>query len=109
MVRTKAGMTDDYIKNLAGAYKSTSDEMKKQGIIMDYKIFLGNAATQEDYDILLMVELKNMAALDNFREKVDPIERKLIGSEQAMHEGSVKRGEIREILGTKLMREITLK
>jgi hypothetical protein len=109
MVKTKAGMTDDYLKNLAGAYKSTSDDMKKQGIIMDYKIFLGDASCPRDYDLLLMVEYKDMAALDNLREKVDPIMRKLIGNEAKMHEGSVKRAEIREILGTKLMREITLK
>jgi hypothetical protein len=109
MVKTKEGMTDDYLKNLAGAYKSTSDEMKKQGIIMDYKIFLGDASSPHDYDLLLMVEYKNMAALDNLREKIDPIMHKLIGNEAKMHEGSVKRAEIREILGTKLMHEITLK
>ena len=109
MVRTKAGMGDDYLKNLAGAYKSTSEEMKKEGVIMDYKILLGDAANQEDYDILLMVEYKNMAALDDLRAKTDPIERKLIGSETQMRQGSVKRAEIREILGSKTMREITLK
>jgi len=109
MVRTKAGMTDDYLKNLAGAYKSTSEAMKKEGIIMDYKILLGNAASPQDYDLLLMTEFKNMAALDDLRAKTDPIERKLIGSEAQMREGSVKRAEIREILGDKIMREITLK
>jgi hypothetical protein len=109
MVKTKAGMTDDYLQNLAGAYKKTSDEMKKEGIIMDYKIFVGDAACPSDFDVLLMVEYKNMAALDNIRAKIDPIERKLIGSDAKMHEGSVKRMEIRNILGTKLMREITLK
>ena len=109
MVKTKPGMSDDYLKNLAGAYKSTSDEMKKQGIIMDYKIFIGNAACPGDFDILLMVEYKNMAALDNIRAKADPIAEKLIGNEEKMREGSVKRMEIRDILGTKLMQEVTLK
>jgi hypothetical protein len=109
MVKTKAGMTDDYLRNLAGAYKKTSDEMKKEGIIMDYKIFLGDAASPHDFNLLLMVEYKDMAALDNIRAKIDPIEQKIIGSQAKMHEGSVKRAEIREILGTKLMREITLK
>ncbi len=109
MVKTKPGMTDDYLKNLAGAYKKSSDEMKKEGIIMDYKIFIGDAACHGDFDVLLMVEYKNMAALDNIRERTDPIERKMIGSEEQMHQGSVKRMEIRDILGTKLMREVTLK
>lgn len=109
MVRTKAGMGDDYLKNLAKAYKSTSDEAKKQGIIMDYKILLGDAANADDFDILLMVQYKNMAALDGLREKTDPIATKLIGGEEQLREGSIKRMEIRDILGSKTMREVTLK
>ena len=109
LVRTKAGMSDDYIKNLAGAYKATSEEAKKQGVIVDYKILLGDAANRDDFDIMLMVEYKNMAALDGLREKTDPIARKLIGGEDVMKQASAKRMEIREILGTKTMREVTLK
>jgi hypothetical protein len=109
MVRTKAGMEDDYLKNIAHAYKSTSDEAKKQGIIIDYKIMIGDATNRDDYNVLLLVQFKNMAALDGLREKTDPIARKLIGSEEQIREGSIKRMEIRDILGTKTMREITLK
>jgi len=109
MVRTKAGMEDDYLKNLANAYKSTSEEAKKQGIIMDYKILIGDAANKDDYNLLLMVEYKNMAAFDGLRQKTDPIAQKLIGGEEQLRQGSVKRMELREILGSKTMREITLK
>ena len=109
MVKTKAGMTDDYLKTLAKIYKSTNDEMKKQGLIMDYKILLGNDATPQDFDILLMVEFKNMAAFDGLREKADPITDKILGSEDAQRQGAIKRMEIREIMGNKLMREVTLK
>lgn len=109
MVRTKAGMTDDYLKMLAKVYKSTSEEAKKQNVIMDYKIFLGDASGRDDFDILLMQEFQNMAALDTQREKIDPIDKKLIGSEDVQRQGAVKRMEVREILGNKLMREITLK
>ena len=109
MVKTKPGMADDYLKNLAQIYKATADEAKKQGIIMDYKILLGADSTPQDFDILLMQEFKNMAAFDGLREKTDPIARKLIGSEDVQRQGAVKRMEIREIMGNKLMREITLK
>ena len=109
MVRAKAGMSDDYLKNLAQAYKSTSDEAKKQGIIMDYKILLGDAANAGDFDILLMVQYKNMAALDGLRDKTDPIATKLIGGDDVQRQGSLKRMEVREILGAKPMREVTLK
>lgn len=109
MVKTKPGMTDDYLKMLAKIYKTTSEEAKKQGVIMDYKIFLGDASNANDFEILLMQEFTNMAALDGLREKLDPIDKKVIGSEEVQRQGSVKRMEIREIMGNKLMREVTLK
>ena len=109
MVKAKPGMGDDYLKTLAKIYKSTNDEMKKQGLIMDYKILLGNDSNPQDFDILLMVEFKNMAAFDNQREKTDPIADKILGSEEVQRQGAIKRIEIREILGNKLMREVTLK
>ena len=109
MVNTKPGMSDDYLKALARIFKTTNDEAKKQGIITDYKILIGSAATQQDYDILLMVEYPNMAALDSLRDKTDPIGAKMIGSEDQQRQLAVKRLEIREIMGDKLMREITLK
>ena len=68
MVKAKAGMTDDYLKGLAKTFKGAMDEVKKQNLIIDYKILLGEAATPQDFDILLMVESKNMAALDDARE-----------------------------------------
>jgi hypothetical protein len=78
-------------------------------LIMDYKILLGPASTPQDFDILLMVELKNMAALDGFREKADPIARKVEGTPDQQRTTQTKRLEIREIMGTKNMREISLK
>jgi len=109
MVKTKAGMGDDYLKALAKIFKSTNDEAKKQGIITDYKILIGDAATQQDYDMLLMVQYPNMAALDGLRDKTDPIDAKMVGSQDQQRQLAVKRLEIREIMGDKLMREITLK
>src|SRR5438128_1066374 len=109
MVKTKPGMSDDYLTALATIFKSTNDEAKKQGIIKDYKILIGDAATQQDYDILLMIEYPNMAALDGLREKIDPIGAKLVGSQDQQRQLAVKRLEIREIMGDKTMREITLK
>jgi hypothetical protein len=109
MVKTKAGMTDEYLKGLAKTLKASLEEAKKQNLVVDYKILLGNAATPQDFDILIMVESKNMAALDNAREKFDPIARKVVGTTDQQQSLAVKRLDIREIVGTKLMREITLK
>jgi len=109
MVKAKYGMGDEYLKGLAKTFKGTLDEAKKENLILDYKILLGDAATPGDFDILLMVESKDMAAFDNAREKFDPIARKIEGSPDQQRQTATKRVEIREILGSKLMREITLK
>jgi len=109
MVKTKTGMTDEYLKELAKTLKASLEEAKKQNLVLDYKILLGNPATPQDFDILIMVESKNMAAQDNTREKFDPIARKVVGTTDQQQAIQVKRLDIREIMGTKLMREITLK
>jgi hypothetical protein len=109
MVKAKSGMTDEYLKGLAKTLKGTLEEAKKQNLVLDYKILLGNAATPQDFDILIMVESKNMAAQDDAREKFDPITRKVVGTTDQQQAIQVKRLDIREIIGTKLMREITLK
>jgi hypothetical protein len=109
MVKAKYGMGDEYLKGLAKTFKGTLDEAKKENLILDYKILLGDAAAPGDFDILLMVESKNMAAFDDAREKFDPIARKIEGTPDQQRQTATKRVEIREILGNKLMREITLK
>ena len=109
MVKTKTGMTDEYLKELAKTLKGTLEEAKKQNLVLDYKILLGNPATPQDFNILIMVESKNMAAQDNTREKFDPIARKVVGTTDQQQAIQVKRLDIREIMGTKLMRETTLK
>jgi hypothetical protein len=109
LVKAKYGMTDEYLKGLAKTFKGGLDEAKKQGLVLDYKILIGDAANPQDFDILLMVESKNMAAFDNAREKFDPIARKTEGAPDQQRATATKRLEIREIMGSKLMREITLK
>src|SRR5438132_4557909 len=109
MVKTKPGMDDQYLKGLAKTFKGNLDEAKKQKLILSYKILIGSAATPNDFNILLMVESKDMAALDNGREKFDPIAKKITGSVEEQEKTATKRLDIREIMGDKLMREVTLK
>jgi hypothetical protein len=58
---------------------------------------------------MLLVETKNMAAFDGMEQKFEEISEKLIGGEEKQKEGAVYRNEIREILGSKVARELVLK
>jgi hypothetical protein len=109
MIKTKTGLSDEYFKQITGTVKPVYDEAKKQKIILDYKILDGEASDAHDFNILILVEYPNMAALDGLRDKMDPLISKAMGSEDQRKDMAVKRLDIREILGTKTMREIMLK
>src|ERR1700730_8550498 len=109
MIKTKTGLSDEYFKQITGTVKPVYDEEKKQKLILDYKILTGQAASPHDFDILIMVEYPNWAAFDHLRDKMDPVVAKVMGSQDEQRELAVKRLDIREILGTKTMQEITLK
>src|SRR5262249_21757773 len=109
MIKTKTGLNDEYLKQITGTVKPVYEEAKKQKIILSYKILNGESSDAHDFNILILVEYPNMAAFDNLRDKMDPLLTKVMGSEEKRKDMAVKRLDIREILGTKTMREITLK
>lgn len=108
-VKTKAGLDDEYFRQINQTVKPVYEAAKTQKIVLDYKILSGDAIGMNDANIIIMVEYPNMAAFDGLREKMDPILEKAMGSDDQRRNMAVKRLDIREILGTKTMREITLK
>lgn len=112
-VRTKANRSDDYLKGLANTWVANMEEAKKEGLIVSYKILQGNASNKEDFDLVLMIENKNLAAFDpdkNREAKFDAIEKKIKEKMGDKYESTITNyDEIRELRGTKLMREIYLK
>jgi hypothetical protein len=110
-IKIKTGMDDDYLKSLKTSWQALVDEGKKEGNVLSSKILYGDAANPQDFQLILMFELKNMAALDGFRAKEDAALQKVFGAnfEQAQKDLASKRVEMREIYGSKTMREIMLK
>jgi hypothetical protein len=108
-IKTKPGMTNDYYRNLAQNWRMTNEAAKKEGLVLSYKILSGPAANTDDWDIMLLIEYKNMAAMDGMAEKMEELGSKIMGSEDQRRAGAIKRNEIRDILGGKLVREIILK
>jgi hypothetical protein len=109
MVRTTAGMADDYLRSLAATYKRISEEAKKQGLLLSYKIISTDAMGADDWDLLLMEEYKNWAAFDGLRDKMDPIAKKVVGDEAANRQLMTKRLDVRRIVGSKSGQELILK
>jgi hypothetical protein len=108
-VKTKPGSADDYFKSISASLKPVYEEEKKQKMILDYKILSTDAGDDRDFNVIIMVEYPNMAALEGSRERVEPILDKIIGSGDARRAMATKRLDVREILASKTMREIWLK
>ena len=108
-IRTKPGMSNEYFRHFATNLRGEYEEAKRQGLILSYKMLFGDATNKDDWNLLLMTEYKNMAAFDGVEEKWETISAKLTGSQEQQKAGYTKRSEMRETLGTKIVREIILK
>jgi hypothetical protein len=65
LVRVKPNKMDEYLASLRQATKPLLDEEKRNGTILDYKVFLKETTNSpQDWDIALAIEYKNHAALD---------------------------------------------
>ena len=108
-VRTKPGMNQAYLQDLANNWKRVMDEAKKEQLILSYKILGGTPGGRDDFDLMLLVESKNWASFDGADDKFDGVMEKLIGTQAKQTEMLVKRGDLREIMGTRNFQELMLK
>ncbi len=109
-VRVKPGQLDAYLTSLRQATKPLLEEQKKQGMILDYKLFLKETRhNPEDWDIALCILFKNHAALDGLAAKGEAVRDKVLGGKPQAQQLSDKRNEIREVLSSDQLQEIMLK
>jgi hypothetical protein len=110
LVHVKPTAMDAYLTSLRQASKPILDQQKKDGTIMDYKVFLKETKNNpEDWDLCLAVEYKNHAAMDGLAAKAEMLRDKLLGGKQPAQQLADKRQEIREVVSSELLQEIVLK
>jgi len=110
LIRVKPTQMDAYLTSLRQSTKPLIEEEKKQGMIMDYKIFLKETkANPEDWDICVAIQYKNHAAMDGLAAKGEAARDKIMGGKAAAQQLGEKRAEIREIVSSELLQEIFLK
>jgi len=89
------------------------EEAKKEGLIVSYKILQGNPSNEDDFNLMLMIENKNLASLDpdETRDaKFDAIEKRIKDKMGDKYQSTITNyEEIRQLQGTKIMREQYLK
>jgi hypothetical protein len=109
-VRTKPGMFDKYMEYLDGNYKRLMEASKKSGIILDYGVYSSMQSSESDWNVVLTTTYRNMAALDNLRDRVDPVVASTLSQtpEQA-NQAFAGRGAMRDPVGARLVRQLILK
>src|SRR6202162_900881 len=90
-VKTKSGSSDEYLKSITGLLKPIFDEEKKQKIILDYKILSGDATGDRDFNVIIMAQYPNTAALNGLRERTEPIIDLIIGPADKRRDLAAKR------------------
>jgi len=110
LVRVKPTQMDAYLTSLRQSSKPLLEEEKKNGTIVDYKLFLKETKNNpEDWDVCLAIEYKNHAAMDGLAAKGEMARDKILGGKQPAQQLTEKRAEIREVISSELLQEIILK
>ena len=75
---------------------------------MSYKVLSVEAHTPGEWNLMLMSEYKNLAAMEASEDKADTVAQRVIGNDEKQMQGYRERAEIREVLGQRLAREVIL-
>ncbi len=107
-IKMKPGMETAYLNYIATDWKRNQEAMKKDGLIVSYKVLTTEAHGAADFNIMLMTEYKDLATMEANEAKADNLAQTVIGNDQKQMQGYRERLEIREVLQDRLAREIVL-
>jgi hypothetical protein len=108
-IRIHPGMDQAYLEYLDTELKKESEISIKNGFMKSYKILRG----QDDdsgWNMLILREYDSFASLEKNEEKADEVLRQATGiDDQKSMQGYIDRSKVRDVMGTKFMRELILK
>jgi len=108
-IRIHAGMDQAYLQYLDTQLKKESEISIKNGFMKSYKI-LRSQDDDSGWNMLILREYESFASLEKNEEKADEMLRQATGiDDQKGMQGYTDRSKIREVVGTKFMRELILK
>lgn len=108
-IRIHSGMDQAYLQYLDTQLKKESEISIKNGFMKSYKI-LRAQDDDSSWNMLILREYDSFASLEKNEEKADEVLRQATGiDDQKGMQGYTDRSKIREVVGTKFMRELILK
>jgi hypothetical protein len=108
-IRIKSGMDQAYLEYLDGSFKRETDALVQAGFMKSYKILKSIDDDSSSWNLIILREYASLADQERNEEKSDAKLREVSGSDQQQMKGYEDRSRIREVLGTKTVRELRLK
>jgi hypothetical protein len=114
MYRVKEGKWDAYMTFIRANANVQYAEAKKQGLLVDYKSFTKETRNKDDWNYMICMQWKNFATLDYDKSVEDKWEaitaaRLKTGDREKQMEMTKQRFEMRDLVGTIVMREVSLR
>jgi hypothetical protein len=72
-IRVKPGMDNAYKNWLASDWKKEQEAFKASGLILGYKVLETEAHGPNDYNMMLMTEVKDLATAEANEQKIDAL------------------------------------
>jgi len=108
-VKAKPGLGLNYMNFLATEWKTEQEALKKAGLILNYMVIQTESHSPNDFDLMLMVQFKDLATMEANQDKMEAVANQALNSnDQKMIAGYQERASWREIIGDRLAREIIL-
>ena len=108
-IKAKPGLGLNYMNWLATEWKTEQEALKKAGFILSYMVIETESHNPNDFDLMLMIEYKDLATMEANQDKAEAVANQALNSnDQKMIAGYQERATWREIIGNRLAREIIL-
>lgn len=99
-----------YFNYLDDGWKKQQEILKKEGVILSYKVMRTNMVHKNDYNVMLMTEYKDRATLDAAQQGTyDAVGRMISGSDEKVVMAFRERAHMRTLFGGKITKEVILK
>jgi len=106
----KPGQGEAFWKDIREHVKPVLVSLKKEGLFTDYKFWLNDTTDHPgDWDVAIGFLYPNYAAIDALDARAATIVAKHYGSRDTMIEAGKRRNDLREVVMSKLAREVVPK
>jgi len=81
-IRVKPGMDTAYMNYLAAPWKANQEALKKEGLILSYKVLSVEGHAPGEFNLMLMTEYKDLATMEGGEDKADAVAQRMIGIDE---------------------------